>query len=139
MSNRFEVQVGGIEVPVTAYKDVHNARIDFTAPAEVEVEGAAVRFTGPRHLSLVVQLDFREKFFLFFDPPADPVPCDAVDVTTLGATMIATVISLLTSLMSFAMLMLVVIGVIEAQQGWHLRYPGNLRLIRRTNAEPVFP
>ena len=48
----------------------------------------------------------------------------------LGSALIATVISILTSLMSFAMLMLVVIGAIKAQQGWLLRYPGNLRLIK---------
>ena len=48
----------------------------------------------------------------------------------LGSAMIATVISILTSLLSFAMLMLVVIGAIKAQQGWLLRYPGNLRLIK---------
>jgi len=48
----------------------------------------------------------------------------------LGSVAIATVISILTSLMSFAMLMLVVIGAIKAQQGWLLRYPGNLRLIK---------
>lgn len=48
----------------------------------------------------------------------------------LGSAMIATVISIITSLLSFAMLMLVVIGAIKAQQGWILRYPGNLRLIR---------
>lgn len=48
----------------------------------------------------------------------------------LGSALIATFISILTSLMSFAMLMLVVIGAIKAQQGWLLRYPGNLRLIK---------
>lgn len=107
-SGRFALKVDGVEVPVTAYKDVHYARIDFTAPVEVAVEakdgpvttarvqptayglkaaveGATVRFTVPRPMSLVVQLDFREKLFLFFDPPADPVPGDALDVTTLGA------------------------------------------------------
>lgn len=48
----------------------------------------------------------------------------------LGSALIASVVSILTSLMSFAMLMLVVIGAIKAQQGWILRYPGNLRLIK---------
>ena len=48
----------------------------------------------------------------------------------LGSAMIATVVSIATSLLSFAMLMLVVIGAIKAQQGWILRYPGNLRLIK---------
>lgn len=47
----------------------------------------------------------------------------------LGAT-IAALVSIATSLLSFAVLMLVVIGAVKAQQGWLLRYPGNLRLIK---------
>lgn len=47
----------------------------------------------------------------------------------LGAAA-ATIISIVTSVMSFAMLMLVVIGSLKAQQGWLLRYPGNFRLIK---------
>lgn len=48
----------------------------------------------------------------------------------LGSVAIATVVSIVTSLLSFAMLMLAVIGALKAQQGWLLRYPGNLRLIK---------
>ncbi len=48
----------------------------------------------------------------------------------LGSASIAGIVSIITSLMSFAMLMLVVIGAVKAQQGWLLRYPGNLRLIK---------
>ncbi len=47
----------------------------------------------------------------------------------LGAAA-ATVISIGTLLLSFAMLMLVVIACLKAQQGWLLRYPGNFRLIK---------
>jgi uncharacterized Tic20 family protein len=48
----------------------------------------------------------------------------------LGSAFIATLVSIGTSLLSFAMLLLVVIGAVKAQQGWLLRYPGNLRLIK---------
>lgn len=48
----------------------------------------------------------------------------------LGSASIAGIVSIITSLMSLAMLMLVVIGAVKAQQGWLLRYPGNLRLIK---------
>lgn len=108
VSDRFELRVGGVDVPVTAYKDVHYARVSFTGPAEFEiraldgpvttarvqptahglkatVEGSTTRFTVTRPMSLVVQLDFREKLFLFLDPPTEPVPADAVNAATLGA------------------------------------------------------
>jgi uncharacterized Tic20 family protein len=48
----------------------------------------------------------------------------------LGAGSIATLLSIGTSLLSFAMLMLVVIGALKAQLGWLLRYPFNLRLLK---------
>lgn len=87
-------------MPVTAYKDVRYARFTITGPVEVEIlakdgpvktaraqpaahapgayiDGATVRFPVPRPMALVVQLDFREKLFLFGDPPADPVPSGA--------------------------------------------------------------
>jgi uncharacterized Tic20 family protein len=48
----------------------------------------------------------------------------------LGSVTIATLISIGSSLFSLAMLMLAVIGAVKAQQGWLLRYPGNLRLIK---------
>ncbi len=48
----------------------------------------------------------------------------------LGSAMIAGVVSIVTSLLSLAMLMLVVIGAVKSQQGWLLRYPCNLRLIK---------
>lgn len=106
-SARFEVRVGGKSVPVQDYKDVHYARFIFTAPAEIEVraldgavttarvqptayglktaiEGAAVRFSVLRPMALVVQIDFREKLFLFADPPPDPAPTNAVDATDQG-------------------------------------------------------
>ncbi len=112
VSDRFEVRVGGVGVPVTAYKDVHYAQVSFAGPAEVEirtldgpvttariqptayglkatVEGSTTRFTVTRPLSLVVQLDFREKLFLFLDPPSDPVPADAVNAATLGRSVMA--------------------------------------------------
>lgn len=47
----------------------------------------------------------------------------------LGAT-VATIVSIGTSLLSFATLMLVVIACLKAQQGWILRYPLNFRLIK---------
>lgn len=87
-------------MPVTAYKDDRYARFTITGPVEVEIlakdgpvktaraqpaahapgayiDGATVRFPVPRPMALVVQLDFREKLFLFADPPADPVPSGA--------------------------------------------------------------
>jgi uncharacterized Tic20 family protein len=48
----------------------------------------------------------------------------------LGSMALATVVSIGTSVLSFAMLLLVMIGALKAQQGWLLRYPGNLRLIK---------
>ena len=48
----------------------------------------------------------------------------------LGSAGLAMIISIGTSVLSLAMLMLVMIGAIKAQQGWLLRYPGNLRLIK---------
>ncbi len=48
----------------------------------------------------------------------------------LGSAFIATLVSIASSLVSFVMLLLVVIGAVKAQQGWLLRYPGNLRLIK---------
>lgn len=48
----------------------------------------------------------------------------------LGSMALATVVSIGTSVLSFAMLVLVMIGALKAQQGWLLRYPGNLRLIK---------
>ena len=47
----------------------------------------------------------------------------------LGAA-VATIVSIATSLVSFAMILLVVIGALKAQQGWLLRYPLNFRLIK---------
>ncbi len=108
VSSRFEVRVDGAVVPVIAYKDVHYARVPLTQPAEAfvraldgvvtsarvqptaygvtaTVEGSTARFTVPHPMSLVVQLDFREKLFLFFDPPDDPLPAGAVNAADLGA------------------------------------------------------
>ena len=48
----------------------------------------------------------------------------------IGSTSVAALVSIGTSLMSFGMLMLAVIGALKAQQGWLLRYPGNLRIIK---------
>ena len=48
----------------------------------------------------------------------------------IGSTTIAAIVSIVTSLMSFGVLMLVIIGAVKAQTGWLLRYPGNLRLIK---------
>ena len=47
----------------------------------------------------------------------------------LGAA-VATVVSIATTLLSTAMILLVVIGALKAQQGWLLRYPLNFRLIK---------
>ena len=47
-----------------------------------------------------------------------------------GMIGIAGLVSILTSLASFVMLLLVIIGAIKAQQGWLLCYPCNLRLIK---------
>ncbi len=108
VSERFEVRVGGVAVEVIDFKDVHYAAFSFRGSAVVEVraldggvstarlqptayglkpaiEGAAVRFTVPRPMALVVQLDYREKLFLFADPPPDAAPADAVSAITLGA------------------------------------------------------
>lgn len=48
----------------------------------------------------------------------------------LGSATIAALVSIGTSLLSFAMLLLVVIGALKAQQGWLLRYPFNFRLLK---------
>jgi uncharacterized Tic20 family protein len=48
----------------------------------------------------------------------------------LGSMALATLVSIGTSVLSFAMLVLVMIGALKAQQGWLLRYPGNLLLIK---------
>ena len=48
----------------------------------------------------------------------------------LGSVFIATLVSIASSLVSFATLMLVVIAAVKSQQGWLLRYPLNLRLIK---------
>jgi len=108
VSSRFEVSLGGENVPVIAFKDVHYARFPFAGPIEVEIRtkdgpirssriqptaygieatlaGAAARFTVSQPMSLVVQLDFREKLFLFADPPSDPIPPGAVNAASLGA------------------------------------------------------
>lgn len=107
-SPRFAVRADGRELPVVAFKDVHYAHFSMSDAVEIAVtaldgpvklarmqpaaygvkaavEGAVVRFTVPRPMALVVQLDFREKLFLFADPPVDPVPADAVNAATLGA------------------------------------------------------
>ena len=107
-SGKFGFYLDGIEVPVIAYKDIHYARFALAGTAQVRVvtkdgpvttariqptaygishliEGNAVNFTIARPMALVVQLDFREKLFLFADPPAESAPEDAVDATTLGA------------------------------------------------------
>ena len=108
ISDRFEVHAGTLEIPVIAYKDIHYARLPFAGAIEVQVrakdgpvvkaqvqpsayglntsiEGATVRVSVPRPMSLVVQLDYREKLFLFADPPPDPVPADAVTAVSIGA------------------------------------------------------
>lgn len=107
-SQSFGLRAGGKPVPMTAYKDVHYARFTFVGPVEVEIlakdgpvktaqvqpaahaprasiDGATVRFPVSRPMALVVQLDFREKLFLFVDPPADPIPADAMDAMAMGA------------------------------------------------------
>lgn len=48
----------------------------------------------------------------------------------LGSVFIATLVRIASSLVSFATLMLVVIAAVKSQQGWLLRYPLNLRLIK---------
>ena len=48
----------------------------------------------------------------------------------LGSAFIATLVSIASTLLSFAVLVLVIIGAVKAQQGWLLRYPFNLRLIK---------
>ena len=48
----------------------------------------------------------------------------------LGSVFIATLVSIASSLVSFTTLMLVVIAAVKSQQGWLLRYPLNLRLIK---------
>jgi len=48
----------------------------------------------------------------------------------LGSATIAALVSIGTSLLSFAILLLVVIGALKAQQGWLLRYPFNFRLLK---------
>lgn len=48
----------------------------------------------------------------------------------LGSVALANLLSIGTSVLSFAVLILVMIGALKAQQGWLLRYPCNLRLIK---------
>lgn len=107
-SLRFEVRLDGVPVPVVSYKDIHYCHFRLADPAAVEilvkegiveqarlqpasrglvaaVEGASVRFTVPRPMSVVAQLDFREKLFLFADGPPDEIPDNAINAVTLGA------------------------------------------------------
>lgn len=48
----------------------------------------------------------------------------------IGSVVVAGILSILTSLLSVALLLLVVVGALKARQGWIVRYPGNLRLIK---------
>lgn len=103
----FELRVDGTAIPVIAYKDIHYARFPLNGPAKVEimtrdgeiekariqpdplglvptVAGERVSFTIPRPMQLVAQLDFREKLFLFADPPQTPAPSDAINANDLG-------------------------------------------------------
>lgn len=107
-SPRFAVRADGRQLPVASFKDVHYAHFSMSDAVEIAVtaldgpvkvarvqptayglkaaiEGVVVRFTVPRPMALVVQLDFREKLFLFADPPVDPVPATAVNAAALGA------------------------------------------------------
>jgi len=107
-SSRFEVRLDGVDVPVAAYKDIHYCHLRLDEAAEIEIvakdgpvteariqpasrglaakiDGASVRFVIPAPMSLVAQLDFREKLFLFADGPPDKVPADAIDAVSLGA------------------------------------------------------
>lgn len=107
-SSRFEVRLDGALVPVVEYKDIHYCHFSLDDTAEIEIvamdgpvtmarlqptsrglaakiEGASVRFTMPGPMSLVAQLDFREKLFLFADGPAEAVPTDALNAESLGA------------------------------------------------------
>ena len=107
-SARFEVRLDGVAVPVVAYKDIHYCHFRLDGAGEIEIiakdgpvtsarlqpasrclaaklEGASVRFAMPGPMSLVAQLDFREKLFLFADGPAEAVPADALDAAKLGA------------------------------------------------------
>ena len=104
----FALRVSGVDVPVIAFKDIHYAQFTLTDAAQVEVlvqTGAVtrarvqpapygiaaavsdnrVRFIIPRPMQVVVQVDFREKLFLFADPPAEAPPPGATDAATAGA------------------------------------------------------
>jgi hypothetical protein len=102
----FELHLNGVAVPVIAYKDIHYAHFTLDGPGKLEITtsdgevenariqpdalgivstlaGDRVSFTIPRPMQLVAQLDFREKLFLFADPPHPPAPADAINVTEL--------------------------------------------------------
>lgn len=51
-------------------------------------------------------------------------------IAGLLGTAVASIISIATTLLSTAMILLVVIACLKAQQGWILRYPLNFRLIK---------
>ena len=103
----FDVRLNGVPIPVIAYKDIHYAHFTLDSAAELEIvakdssvekariqpdafglpsiiEGNKVRFTIPRPMQLVAQLDFREKLLLFADPLLETVPADAVNALDLG-------------------------------------------------------
>jgi hypothetical protein len=107
-SARFEVRLDGVAVPVVAYKDIHYCHFRLDGAGEIEIiakdgpvtsarlqpasrclaakiVGSAVRFAMPGPMSLVAQLDFREKLFLFADGPADAVTANALNAAKLGA------------------------------------------------------
>jgi hypothetical protein len=107
-SARFEVRLEGVAVPVVAYKDIHYCHFRLDGAGEIEIiakdgpvtsarlqpasrglaakiVGSSVRFAMPGPMSLVAQLDFREKLFLFADGPADAVTANALNAAKLGA------------------------------------------------------
>ncbi|MEK6795568.1 MAG: glycosyl hydrolase family 28 protein [Spirochaetota bacterium] len=107
-SEVYELSVNGTPVKVVSFKDIHYAQCTAVKDAAVEVrvkrggvssarvqpsafgikpsiESSTVRFTVPRPMQIVVQIDFLEKLFLFIEPPSETPPTGAVNALSAGA------------------------------------------------------
>lgn len=107
-STAFEVRLEGVPVRVIAYKDIHYAHFSIGSAADIEIittdgtveqariqpdafglsstiTGNRVSFTIPRPMQVVAQIDFREKLFLFADPPLASAPEDSINAVNAGA------------------------------------------------------
>ncbi|MBI4977696.1 MAG: hypothetical protein HZC28_09450 [Spirochaetes bacterium] len=107
-SSVFELRVNGIPVPVISFKDIHYAQFTMSKQATVavtlkngtpsnaavqptpfgistDIKDNTVRFTIPKPMQTVVQVDTLEKLFLFAEPIAETPANDAVNAVSAGA------------------------------------------------------